>query len=190
MFDVIERLKTEWTDKYVVVDSAAPELARFARSTGQVKTVNMNGRCLVEFDQYNNVGWYDIDPACLKVVPKPAPKPVETKEKSAKAEKPAKPAAKPAAAPAAAAKKPSTADILAVKSPMVGTFYRASGPDAAPFIKVGDRIGPDKTVCIIEAMKVFNEIPSGVSGQVVAILVENGHPVEFGQVLVKIDPEK
>jgi len=113
MFDVIERLKTEWTDKYVVVDSAAPELARFARSTGQVKTVNMNGRCLVEFDQYNNVGWYDIDPACLKVVPKPAPKPVETKEKSAKAEKPAKPAAKPAAAPAAAAKKPSTADILA-----------------------------------------------------------------------------
>lgn len=113
MFDVIERLKTEWTDKYVVVDSAAPELARFARSTGQVKTVNMNGRCLVEFDQYNNVGWYDIDPACLKVVPKPAPKPAEKKEKSPASEKPAKPAAKPAAAPAAAAKKPSTADILA-----------------------------------------------------------------------------
>ena len=73
---------------------------------------------------------------------------------------------------------------------MVGTFYRASGPDSPPFIKVGDRIGPEKTVCIIEAMKVFNEIPSGVSGQVVAILVENGHPVEFGQVLVKVDPEK
>ena len=111
MFDVIERLKTEWTDKYVVIDSPAPELARFARATGQVKTVNMNGRCLVEFDQFNNIGWYDIDPSCLKVVPKPLPKPAEPKEKAAKpAAKaaPAKEAAKPAAA-----KKPSTADILA-----------------------------------------------------------------------------
>ena len=91
----------------------------------------------------------------------------------------------PAAAPAAP-----VSNLLEIKSPMVGTFYRASGPDSPPFIKVGDRIGPEKTVCIIEAMKVFNEIPSGVSGQVVAILVENGHPVEFGQVLVKVDPEK
>ena len=113
MFDVIERLKADWTDKYVVIDSPAPELARFAQATGQVKTVNMNGRCLVEFDQFNNIGWYDIDPAALKVVPKPEPKPA-----AEKAEKPAKTAAaaKPApakAAPAAGAKKPSTADILA-----------------------------------------------------------------------------
>ena len=84
MFDVIERLKAEWTDKYVVIDSLAPELARFARTTGQVRTVNMNGRCLVEFDQYNNTGWYDIDPSCLKIVPKPLPKPAELKEKAAK----------------------------------------------------------------------------------------------------------
>lgn len=98
----------------------------------------------------------------------------------------------PAAAAPAAAPTPAAAEskLVEIKSPMVGTFYRASGPDAPPFIKVGDRIGPDKTVCIIEAMKVFNEIPSGVSGQVVAILVDNGHPVEFGQVLVKVDPEK
>jgi pyruvate/2-oxoglutarate dehydrogenase complex dihydrolipoamide acyltransferase (E2) component len=112
MFDVIERLKAEWTDKYVVIDSPAPELARFARSTGVVKTVNMNGCCLVEFDQFNNIGWYDIDPAYLKIVPKPLPKPAEPKAKpAAKAPAPAKPAAKPA--PAGAAKKPSTADILA-----------------------------------------------------------------------------
>jgi len=78
---------------------------------------------------------------------------------------------------------------IVIKSPMVGTFYKASGPDAAPFIKVGDRIGPEKTVCIVEAMKVFNEIPAGVSGQVVAILVDNGAPVEFGQPLIKVDPE-
>ena len=104
---------------------------------------------------------------------------------------PARPAAAaPAGAPAAPAAPAAETKLVEIKSPMVGTFYRASGPDAAPFIKVGDRIGPDKTVCIIEAMKVFNEIPSGVSGQVVAILVDNGHPVEFGQVLVKIDPEK
>ena len=84
MFDVIERLKSEWTDRYVVVESTAPELARFTHATGQVKTVNKNGRCLVEFDQYNNTGGYDIDPSCLKVVPKPLPKPAEAKEKPAK----------------------------------------------------------------------------------------------------------
>lgn len=105
------------------------------------------------------------------------------------------PAGRPAtrsAAPAEAAAAPeSAADarMLVIKSPMVGTFYRASGPDAAPFVKVGDRIGPEKTVCIVEAMKVFNEIPAGVSGQVVAILVENGAPIEFGQPLIKVDPE-
>ena len=98
----------------------------------------------------------------------------------------------PSAAPvAAAAGAESAADsrMLVIKSPMVGTFYRASGPDALPFVKVGDRIGPEKTVCVIEAMKVFNEIPAGVSGQVVAVLVENGAPVEFGQPLIKVDPE-
>jgi acetyl-CoA carboxylase biotin carboxyl carrier protein len=107
---------------------------------------------------------------------------------------PAPVAARPAPQPAAggaAAEKPAaeSSRMLMINSPMVGTFYRASGPDAAPFVKVGDRIGPEKTVCIIEAMKVFNEIPAGVSGQVVAILVENGGPVEFGQPLIKVDPD-
>ncbi|MFM8378587.1 MAG: acetyl-CoA carboxylase biotin carboxyl carrier protein [Planctomycetia bacterium] len=92
------------------------------------------------------------------------------------------------AEPAAAAPSAAEARMLVIKSPMVGTFYKASGPDAPPFVKVGDRIGPEKTVCIVEAMKVFNEIPAGVSGQVVAILVENGAPVEFGQPLIKVDP--
>ncbi len=92
-------------------------------------------------------------------------------------------AAEPALQPAA------DAGMLMIKSPMVGTFYKASGPDSAAFVKVGDRIGPEKTVCIVEAMKVFNEIPAGISGQVVAILVENGAPVEFGQPLIKVDPE-
>jgi acetyl-CoA carboxylase biotin carboxyl carrier protein len=101
------------------------------------------------------------------------------------AHRPAGPAAEPAPAKESAAE----GRMLVIKSPMVGTFYKASGPDSAPFVKVGDRIGPEKTVCIVEAMKVFNEIPAGVSGQVVAILVENGAPVEFGQPLIKVDPE-
>jgi len=102
---------------------------------------------------------------------------------------PAPVAPRPAAEPAPAKESAADARMLVIKSPMVGTFYRASGPDAAPFVKVGDRIGPEKTVCIVEAMKVFNEIPAGLSGQVVAILVENGAPVEFGQPLIKVDPE-
>ena len=89
------------------------------------------------------------------------------------------------AAPAQSAEE---ARMVVIKSPMVGTFYSASSPDAPPFAKVGDHIGPEKTVCIVEAMKVFNEIPAGVSGQIVSILVENGAPVEFGQPLIKVDP--
>jgi acetyl-CoA carboxylase biotin carboxyl carrier protein len=105
---------------------------------------------------------------------------------------PAAGVSRPAAAgpaPAAGGEAAAPDRTIVIKSPMVGTFYKASGPDVAPFIKVGDRIGPEKTVCIVEAMKVFNEIPAGVSGQVVAILVENGAPVEFGQPLIKVDPE-
>jgi acetyl-CoA carboxylase biotin carboxyl carrier protein len=102
---------------------------------------------------------------------------------------PAPVAASPAAPVAAAAPAAADSRMLVIKSPMVGTFYRASGPDSPAFAKVGDRIGPEKTVCIVEAMKVFNEIPAGVSGQVVAILVENGAPVEFGQPLIKVEPD-
>jgi acetyl-CoA carboxylase biotin carboxyl carrier protein len=102
---------------------------------------------------------------------------------------PAPVAASPAAPVAAAAPAAADSRMLVIKSPMVGTFYKASGPDSPAFVKVGDRIGPEKTVCIIEAMKVFNEIPAGVSGQVVAILVENGAPVEFGQPLIKVEPD-
>ena len=77
--------------------------------------------------------------------------------------------------------------LTVIKSPIVGTFYSASGPDTEPFVKVGDHVGPESTVCIVEAMKVFNEIPAEVSGKVAAILVANGDPVEFGQPLFKVD---
>lgn len=73
-----------------------------------------------------------------------------------------------------------------VTSPMVGTFYTASAPDAPPLVKVGDTIHKDTVVCIIEAMKVMNEVKAGVSGTVTEVLVENGHPVEFGTKLFSI----
>jgi len=81
-------------------------------------------------------------------------------------------------------------DLQLIKSPMVGTFYTAANPESPPFIKVGDHVGPESIVCIIEAMKVFNEIPAEVSGQIAAVLVENGAPVEFGQPLFKVNARK
>lgn len=79
------------------------------------------------------------------------------------------------------------ANIVTINSPMVGTFYTAPSPEAGVYVKVGDHVGPDSTVCIVEAMKVFNEIPAETSGKVVAILVENDDPVEYGQPLFKVD---
>ena len=77
--------------------------------------------------------------------------------------------------------------IKTVNSPMVGVFYASSSPEGEPFVKVGDVVKPKTTLCIIEAMKVFNDIPADVAGTVVEILVENGSPVEYGTPLFKID---
>lgn len=76
-----------------------------------------------------------------------------------------------------------------IKSPMIGTFYRSSGPDSPPFVSVGDKITKGQTVCIIEAMKLFNEIESEVSGTVVKAPVENATPVEYDQVLFVVEPD-
>jgi acetyl-CoA carboxylase biotin carboxyl carrier protein len=91
------------------------------------------------------------------------------------------PASTPAAAPAAEPV-PAEAGHL-IKSPMVGTFYRASSPEAKPFVAVGDTVKEGQTLCVIEAMKLMNEIESDAAGVVKAILVENGQPVEYGQAL-------
>jgi acetyl-CoA carboxylase biotin carboxyl carrier protein len=107
------------------------------------------------------------------------------------------PAAAPAPAPAATdhesreagARPPSAAAHLKeIRSPMVGTFYKAPEPGAEPYIKVGNRVSPGQTVCIIEAMKIMNEIEAEIAGAVREILVEDGQPVEFGQVLFRVDP--
>jgi acetyl-CoA carboxylase biotin carboxyl carrier protein len=77
---------------------------------------------------------------------------------------------------------------IAIKSPMVGTFYRSPAPDEPPFASIGDRIRAGQTVCIIEAMKLMNEIEADSAGQVMQVLVENGQPIEFGQPLMYINP--
>lgn len=98
----------------------------------------------------------------------------------------AAPAPSPAPKPAAevAGKK-----TLEIKSPMIGTFYRSSSPDTPPFVSVGDKITKGQTVCIIEAMKLFNEIESEVSGTIVKVMVENATPVEYDQVLFVVEPD-
>jgi acetyl-CoA carboxylase biotin carboxyl carrier protein len=103
------------------------------------------------------------------------------------------PAPEPAisSAPPKVESKPPDADkkYVEIKSPMVGTFYAAPAPDAQPYVKEGDRLSVGQVVCIVEAMKLMNEIESEVSGKVTRIMVENAQPVEFGQVLFLIDPE-
>ncbi|WP_110932354.1 acetyl-CoA carboxylase biotin carboxyl carrier protein [Paenibacillus bouchesdurhonensis] len=81
------------------------------------------------------------------------------------------------------------ANLHKIVSPMVGTFYRASSPDANPYVNVGDKVGDKTTVCIIEAMKLMNELEAEVKGEIVDILVENGQLVEFGQPLFLVKPE-
>ena len=95
-----------------------------------------------------------------------------------------------AGAPASQLAKPADAPDRRglVKSPMVGTFYRAPAPDAPPFVEVGQEIEPGQVVCIVEAMKLMNEIKAEVAGRVVEIFAENGEPVEFGQPLFAVEP--
>ncbi|MFI5207597.1 MAG: acetyl-CoA carboxylase biotin carboxyl carrier protein [Gemmatimonadales bacterium] len=79
-------------------------------------------------------------------------------------------------------------NLIEIKSPMVGTFYRSPEPGADPYVKAGSRVAPGQTLCIIEAMKIMNEIESEVSGRVREVLVEDSQPVEFGQVLFRVEP--
>lgn len=109
---------------------------------------------------------------------------------------PAPAAAPPVAPPAApepsdAESKPANdgnANYLEIKSPIVGTFYRSSSPEKPPYVKVGDQVDVGNVVCVVEAMKLFNEIESEISGKIVKVLVEDAQPVEYDQVLFLVDP--
>ncbi len=94
----------------------------------------------------------------------------------------------PAAAPANPAATDADAGLLAIESPMVGTFYARPNPESPHFVKVGAPVGPDTVVCLIEAMKVFNEVQAGLAGTIERMLVKDGEPVEFGQKLFLVRP--
>lgn len=98
-------------------------------------------------------------------------------------------AAAPAVAPKVEKQVPVGTKTVDIKSPMIGTFYRTANPDSPPFISVGDKVSKGQTVCIIEAMKLFNEIESEVSGTIVKAMVENSSPVEYDQVLFVVEPD-
>lgn len=98
------------------------------------------------------------------------------------------PAVAPAAPVTPAPAPPKTDKLLTIKSPMIGTFYRQSGPGKPIFVNVGDEIAPGKVVCIIEAMKLFNEIESEISGRIVKVLVDDASPVEYDQPLFLVEP--
>lgn len=99
------------------------------------------------------------------------------------------PAAVPAAAPAPATPAPTAdAKYVTIKAPMIGTFYRSAGPGKPVFVNVGDEVKPGKPICIIEAMKLFNEIESDVAGKIVKVLVDDAKPVEYDQPLFLVDP--
>lgn len=127
-----------------------------------------------------NVKRHSAAPAAVITAPAPQPQAVA-------APAPVQIAPAPAAASAPAAP-PDTSNLITIKSPMIGTFYRSSNPETPAFAEVGDEVKVGKVVCIIEAMKLFNEIESEVSGRVVKVLVENASPVEYDQPLFLVEP--
>lgn len=154
-------------------------------------------QALIKFVSQNSVDEVEINRKDFKLLIKKNPAQVTTAVVSAPAMVAAPiaapaPAAISASAPAAPAAQapaaPATTNYIEIKSPMVGTFYRASNPESPNFVSVGDEVAPGKVVCIIEAMKLFNEIESEVKGKIVKILVDNATPVEYDQPLFLVEP--
>jgi acetyl-CoA carboxylase biotin carboxyl carrier protein len=151
-----------------------PELARVQRfldamtAAGAVELELGEGKNRVRIRMHEEKGWVGYMPGAPAMPGPQPPGPLPQMPTAA------------GSAPAPAA--PEVAGEV-FKSPMVGTFYRATSPDAEPFVKVGDRVTADRTLCIIEAMKVMNEIKAETEGEIVEILAQNGQPVEFGQPL-------
>ncbi len=154
---------------------------------------------LIKFVSQNSVDEVEINRKDFKLLIKKNPAQVTTAQLVTAAPVAAPAPAAPATAPVqtqtaadAAAKDSapadSNSDFIEIKSPMVGTFYRSSNPESPSFVNVGDEVSPGKVVCIIEAMKLFNEIESEVKGKIVKVLVDNASPVEYDQPLFLVEP--
>ena len=153
---------------------------------------------LIDFIAQSGLDEVNIETADLKIKVKryatptsSGSAPAATAPASAAAPAASQAPAAPAPTPPPAEAKPAPSDetkYLTVKSPMIGTFYRASSPESPALVNIGDEIKPGKAVCIIEAMKLFNEIESEIAGRIVKVLVENATPVEFDQPLFLVEP--
>lgn len=149
---------------------------------------------LIDFISQSGLDEVNIETSELKlnikrysgVVPAVQAQPMVVASQPVAAPAPQTVAAAPAPTAAPAPAQPA-ANTVTIKSPMIGTFYRSAGPDKPSFVEVGDEVSAGKTVCIIEAMKLFNEIESEVSGKIVKVLVENATPVEFDQPLFVVE---
>jgi acetyl-CoA carboxylase biotin carboxyl carrier protein len=149
---------------------------------------------LIRFLNKSNVAELRIEQDNFKLTLRTKDFYTESRAPVQQASQAAPPAAQPAVTPAAKEPAPKTesaseANYITIKSPMIGTFYRSAGPDKESFVEVGDSIQSGKVICIIEAMKLFNEIESEVSGKLVKILADNASPVEYDQPLFIIDPK-
>src|SRR5687768_9387169 len=166
-------------------------------STNQSEMKTSEIRDLIDFISKSGLNEVNIETKELKLQVKREPDqkvfkstPVATVATQAVATQPVATASQPAKTEKAiAAEVSSDKKTIEIKSPMIGTFYRSSNPDTPPFVSVGDKISKGQTVCIIEAMKLFNEIESEVSGTIVKIPLENSTPVEYDQVLFVVEPD-
>jgi acetyl-CoA carboxylase biotin carboxyl carrier protein len=150
---------------------------------------------LIKFVAKAGVSEVEIERKDFKIVIKAEKKAADQPiivQATAPAAAPAAPAPAPVAAAAPAATPPPAASddskLITIKSPMIGTFYRSAGPDKDAFVSVGQSVGKGDTICIIEAMKLFNEIESEVAGKIVKVLVDDASPVEYDQPLFLVDP--
>ncbi|MCX8485232.1 MAG: acetyl-CoA carboxylase biotin carboxyl carrier protein [Bacteroidia bacterium] len=148
-------------------------------------------QALIKFVSTAGVDEVEINQKDFKLLIKKNPAQITTAQYTPVAVQAAPVAAAPVAAaipaaPAAAAE-PKADNLITIKSPMVGTFYRTPNPESPSFVNVGDDVKPGKVVCIIEAMKLFNEIESEISGKIVKVLVENATPVEYDQPLFLVE---
>lgn len=161
------------------------------QTNSEMKTSEI--RDLIDFIAHSGLNEVNIETKELKLQVKREPDQKVLKSSAVAPQQPVA-IAQPVAAiqvPVAKAEKPAAiqANTLDIKSPMIGTFYRSTNPDIPPFVSVGDKVSKGQTVCIIEAMKLFNEIESEVSGTIVKVMAENSSPVEYDQVLFVVEPD-
>lgn len=168
---------------------------KLVQNSSDMKTAEI--RDLIDFIAQSGLNEVDIETKELKLHVKREPDQKVLKSSAPQmmaapavaAAPPAAAAPAPVAQPAAIASPASGSNLLEIKSPMIGTFYRSTNPDTPPLVSVGDKITKGQTVCIIEAMKLFNEIESEVSGTIVKVMAENATPVEYEQTLFVVEPD-